>query len=92
MKWLIVIELTCTRDKIKILERELRDLIEETNEKQNQPIIKIYNRVGVDSDLSIHLFNDTGEINENPLALHLVSALKDFGLVNYSTWTEKYNT
>ena len=92
MKWLEIIELRSVGKNRKLLEQDLKSLIEELNKETEQRTIKVYSRVIVDSDFSIHLLNDSKEadINGSPLGLQLVSALKEYGLINHSVWVEKY--
>lgn len=50
--------------------------------------IKIYRHATVDSDLSIHLYWESDEVEKHgsTLGLHLVSSLKEFGRINHSIW------
>jgi hypothetical protein len=91
MKWLEIIELRSVGNNLKLLEPELKHLIEELNIESEQRAIVIYNRLAVDSDFSIHLFHDSKEadINGSSLGAHLVSTLKEFGLINHSVWIEQ---
>jgi hypothetical protein len=93
MKWLEIIELRSVGKNREFLERELKNLIEELEKETERRAIKVYNRVAIDSDFSIHLFHDSinADINGSPLGLHLVSTLKEFGLINHSVWTEEFN-
>ena len=53
--------------------------------------MKIYCNANIDSDLSIHLLHNSDNANnKSPLSLQLVSALKEFGLVNHSVWVEMH--
>jgi len=94
MKWLVIIELRSVGDRRNILEKELKKLIEELHNNTGQQIVKIYNHVAIESDFSIHLLHESDEadINKSPLALQLVSALKEFGLINYSVWIERFDS
>ena len=91
MKWLEIIELRSASTNLKLLEPELKSLIEELNKEPGQYALKVYSRVTVDSDFSIHLLHNSHEvdINGSPLGLHLVSILKEFGLINHSVWKEQ---
>ena len=93
MKWLEIIELRSVGKNREFLERELKNLIEELDKETERRAIKVYSRVAVDSDFSIHLFHDSKEadIYGNPLGVHLVSILKEFGLINHSVWTEEFS-
>jgi len=93
MKWLEIIELRSVGRNRKFLESELETFIAELNEERGQRAIKVYSRVAVDSDFSIHLLHDSKEadINGSPLGLQLVSALKEYGLVNHTVWVERFS-
>jgi hypothetical protein len=90
MKWLEIIELRTVGDHLKIIEPELRNLIEEINTRPKERTIITYNRLALNSDFSIHLHHNSieADIDGSPLGLHLVSILKAFGLINHSTWIE----
>ena len=94
MKWLEIIELRSVGSNRKFLERELKSIVDELNKETEQRAIKVYSRVAVDSDFSIHLLHDSKEadINGSPLGLQLVSALKEYGLINHSIWVEKHRS
>jgi len=91
MKWLEIIELRSVGNNLKIIEPELKQLIAQVNIKTEEREIIIYNRLAVSSDFSVHLFHDSkdADVNGSPLGLHLVSILKDFGLLNHSVWIEQ---
>ena len=93
MKWLEIIELRSVGDNLDFIERGLKSLIDELNKETEHQAIKIYNRVGLDCDFSIHLSHNSKEkdIDGSPLALQLVSTLKEYGLVNHSAWIERIN-
>ncbi len=95
MKWLEIIELRSVSvgNNKEVLEQELKSLIEELNKETEQRAIKVYSRVVVGSDFSIHMFHDSKEadINGSPLGLQLVSALKEYGLINHSVWVERFS-
>ena len=93
MKWLEIIELRSVGKNRKLLEQDLKSLIEELNKETEQRTIKVYSRVIVDSDFSIHLLHDSKEadINGSPLGLQLVSALKEYGLINHSVWVQRFS-
>lgn len=64
------------------------------DEEANTQAIKVYSRVMIDSDVSIHLVYDSpnAEPGGSPLGLRLASSLKEFGSVNHSVWIEIYTT
>ena len=93
MKWLEIIELRSTGKKRTLLELELQNLISDVNQEAKQQAIKVYSRVIVDTDFSIHLYHDSEKIEKSgsPLGLRLASALKEYGLVNHSVWIEMHS-
>ena len=54
-------------------------------------MIKVYSKLNLDNDFSIHLFDNTNTLEQHGSVFgqHLVSVLKEFGLVNHSMWIEK---
>ena len=93
MKWLEIIELRSAGSNRKMLESQLQNFINEVNREAKQQAIKVYSRVIVDTDFSIHLYHNTDKIEKNgsPLGVRLASALKEFGLVNHSVWIEMHS-
>ena len=91
MKWLEIIELRSVYSNREFLESQVETLINEVEKGTKIQAIKSYNRVLIDTDFSIHLFHDSKKVEngESPLGLRIASALKEFGLVNHSTWIEK---
>jgi hypothetical protein len=93
MKWLEIIELRSVDSNRELLESQLQKLINEVDRETKKQAIKAYSRVMIDTDFSIHLFHDSKKVENSgsPLGLNLVTALKEFGLVNHSIWIEKYS-
>ena len=93
MKWLEIIELRSVDSNRELLESQLQKLINEVDRETKKQAIKTYSRVMIDTDFSIHLFHDSKKIENSgsPLGLNLVTALKEFGLVNHSVWIEMHD-
>ena len=91
MKWLEIIELRSVESNRKLLEPKLKKILDEFHRAAGKPIIKVYNRFDLDSDLSIHLLHSSSNADNNgsQVGVQLVSALKEFGLTNHSIWIEK---
>ncbi|UCF84188.1 MAG: hypothetical protein JSV50_00710 [Desulfobacteraceae bacterium] len=91
MKWLEIIELRSVGNKRTVMELQLNSLIDEVIQKTSQQAIKVYSHITVETDFSIHLHNDSKSADNDgsPLGQRLVSALKEYGLVNHSVWVEK---
>jgi len=90
MKWIEVIQLrsvNCDRESLKT---ELQKLVNEVEKEKKKQAIKIYNRALLSTDFCIQIVHDSNNAENcgSPLGLRLVSALKDFGLVNHSIWIE----
>ena len=90
MRWFEIIELRHVNNKRKILEADLKSLIEELNTETDQPTISIYSRIAEDSEFCIHFHHNSKCIKNNgsQLGLQLVSTLKDYGLINHKVWVE----
>ena len=93
MKWMEVIEIRSVGDNRARLESQLQSLIKEVNQEAELQAIKVYKHVMLETDFSIHLYHETkeAEIGRSSLGLRLVSALKEFGLVNNNVWIERPN-
>jgi len=92
MKWLEIIELRSAGGNNKLLESQMRKLVNEVYERTEKNTVKAYCRLMIDTDFSIHLFHDSKKVEKSgsPLGLRLASALREFGLVNHSIWTEMH--
>jgi len=90
MKWLEIIEIRSASTNRELLESHLHRLMNEINRRAKKQTIKVYSQATIDTDFSIHLFHDskTVEKNGSQLYFHLVSTLKEFGLINQSIWME----
>ena len=90
MKWLEIIELRTVDCNRELLESQLQKLINELNKEAKLQAAKVYNRILLNTDFSIHLVHESQEIESNgsTLGLHLISSLKQFGLINHSVWAE----
>ena len=93
MKWLEIIEFRSVGSNRELLESHLQELIQQVDKETHTQAIKAYNRVMIETDVSIHLFHDSKNVERNgsPLGLRLVSSLKEFGLVNHSIWIEMHS-
>ena len=90
MKWLEMIELRSVECHRELLESQLQQLMHDMNKETDAQAIKIYRRIMLETDLSIHLFHNSKNVERNgsSLGLRLASSLKEFGVVNHSVWTE----
>ncbi len=91
MKWTEIIELRSADNTRKQLVTDLQEFIEMVEKMPEKQTVKLYTRVTIDTDVSIHLLHDSGKVKNrgSPLGIRLVSALKSYGLVNHTIWIEK---
>ncbi len=90
MSWFEVIHLRTTERETEKIVPIIQQLVGEAVEEGSCQEIKMYRRALVDTDLSILLYHDTIKIEKNgsSLGLRIASALKDYGMVNHTTWLE----
>ena len=93
MTWLEIIELRSAGGNNKLLESQMQKLVNEVYERTKNNAVRVYCRLMIDTDFSIHLFHDSKKVEKSgsPLGLRLASALKEFGLVNHSIWIEMHS-
>ncbi len=91
MKWIEIIELRSTDLGDRLIEKDLKKILTQLEKESEKYNIKVYTRVMVDTDYSIHLVHDSRivESGGSVLGIRLVSALKSYGLVNHTIWIEK---
>lgn len=91
MKWIEIIELRSANSTREQLETDLQEFLDLVEEKKERQTVKVYSRMMIDTDFSIHLFHDSNKIERcgSPLGLRLVSGLKAYGMVNHTVWIEK---
>jgi hypothetical protein len=92
MKFLEVIELRAAGNQLRLLKPELDSLINTLNKETRHGTINVYGNLTVETDFSIHLHYESQktDISGSPLGQHLVSVLKEFGLINHTLWVEEY--
>jgi len=91
MKWIEIIEVRLAGNTWNQIDTHMQEFIDQVEKETGKPGAKLYTRMMLDADLSIHLFHDSGEaeIQGSSLGIRLVFALKPFGLVNHTIWIEK---
>ena len=91
MKWIEIIELRSAGNARKQLETHLQEFLDQVEEKVEKQTVKLYTRMMIDTDLSVHLFHDSSTVENrgSSLGIRLASALKSYGLVNHTIWIEK---
>jgi len=90
MKWLEIIKLRSGRIEENLLEEFLRSF--RSGRSRELVGIKTYRHASLENDLSVHLYWDSEKPKQegSVLGLHLVQALKEFGMVDYSIWIEEH--
>jgi hypothetical protein len=90
MKWIELIQLRSAGSNREILESKLQRLVDEVVSKRKRQVIMAFSRVSIDTDFSIHIFQDSKKVENggSRLGLRLAAALKEFGLINHSIWME----
>ena len=91
MKWIEIIELRSAGNTRKQLEAHLQEFMDQVEKKSEKQKVKLYTRMMIDTDVSIHLFHDSSKVKNrgSSLGIRLVSTLKSYGLVNHTIWIEK---
>lgn len=89
MLWIEVIELRAV-DGQRFHEAKLKALIDEVGARHKKQKVMAYRRALIDSDYSIHIFHESDPVENfgSPLGVRIVSALREFGLVNQRVWVE----
>lgn len=90
MKWVETIVLRSVNRDRSAMETDLRDLVDAVGKDRRNPGIRIYRRPLLDNDFCIQLLHESDRVAHggSRLGLRLVSALKEFGLVNHTLWIE----
>lgn len=90
MKWVEIITLRSpANNNMKFVDALLEQISSFTIPKYEIQL-KIYHHSVVETDLSIHIYWESGDESprKSPLGLSVASALKPFGLLNHSVWVE----
>jgi hypothetical protein len=93
MRWLEIIELRTVNGSHQEFEYQLKNMLENFHDTAADFTVDVFNRFGLESDISIHLMHhaDKPDINRSPEGMQLTDALKKFGLVNYSIWIDRFS-
>lgn len=91
MKWIEIITLRSNGNVRKSLIPEFLKPVAGDKERNGLVSMKIYRNPWIDTDMSIHLRweSTTVEQQGSAIALRLAQTLKEFGLINHSTWVEE---
>ena len=91
MNYLEIIELRASNKDYENLSKKLTSFIDDLNKEYENYTMKLYRHLTVETDWSFHIQIQT-EINftsPSQLDLRIASALKEFGLVHHSVWSEE---
>lgn len=90
MKWAEVIMVRSPGSSVKPLNTALQELMKDVAGNDGDEDLRVFHREKLDSDICIVVFHSSKKtrIGGSPLGLRLVAALKEFGLVNHTVWTE----
>jgi hypothetical protein len=94
MKWVEIISLRCPTNIDAPFVDELLKGISESDSATDTPEhlveIRVYHHSMVETDLSIHIYWESGmgSQRKSSLGLRFYSALKPLGLLNHSVWVE----
>ncbi len=90
MKWIEMIKLRSTQEKLSDVTRKLDMLSEVKNHNDGFVEIKIYRCHELNTDMSIHIKREAPEPTylKSTLGLMLSDELKKYGAINYSIWVE----
>ena len=74
----------------KIPVSTLKELMNDVTRNSKREAIRVFRREKLDTDICIVLFHNEkkSKIGGSPLGLRLVAALKEFGLVHHTVWSE----
>ncbi len=91
MKWIEIITLRSAGTTRKLIEKDLQKLLTQLEKAPEKYSIKVYCRVMINNDYSIHLVHKGRKMENSgsPLGIRLVSALKAYGMVKHTIWIEK---
>jgi hypothetical protein len=79
MKWMEIIEVRSSHNSQELL-----------NSESSEQTIRIYSKLYLDTDYIILLLNDFPQNDQrgSQFGLHLSAALREFGMINHSVWTD----
>jgi hypothetical protein len=94
MKCVEIIELRLRCDDQVLNKLNILGLIAEVEKKMKSLTINLYRHGSLATDYRLYLIynKEKIDVNGSPLGLYLVSALKEFGLINHSVWFEIDNS
>ena len=90
MNWLEIIELHAASGKRASCELYLKNVIKDLEREPGSLVLTVFSQTALDCDYMLQLRHQSQqvELHGSDLGLRLVDALKEFGLVNHTVWTE----
>ncbi len=90
MKWAELITVRSTDRSVKTLTSALQELMRDVAGKYGSQRIQIFHRERIDTDFCIYLSHEVGPVlhHGSRLGLRIAAALRAFGMVNHSVWSE----
>lgn len=88
--WLEVIQIRMTEHELRRWNSMFEQLFDQIREKERCRKVKVFKRALLETDVCLHLYHDSEnvEANGSQLGLHIAAALKAFGMVNHTVWSE----
>ena len=90
MRWHEVIHLRVIDQEYDRLIPIFTQLLEEIREKESCLKVKLFKRAQIETDVCLQLLHESNntEVAGSPVGLRLTEALKPFGMVNHTVWTQ----
>ena len=90
MKWIEMIMVRSHGNSEEILDATLQGITKRLVKEAEIEAVRTFRREKLNSDFCLFLFHDGRKTREggSALGLHLAAALKEFGLVNHTIWSE----
>jgi len=90
MKWVEIIKLRVAENTRESLLRRLTEHLADMNHAGGLTEIRLFHNAVVNSDLSIHLYWETAQIERqgSTPGLCLIHVFKAYGLISHSIWIE----
>jgi len=91
MNWVEIIRLRSNGNVQESLIQELLKPVTQDKERKGLILMKIYRNAWVDTDMSVYLHWESTRVEQqgSAVGLRLAQTLKEFGLINHSTWVEE---
>ena len=91
MNYLEIIELRASNKDYENLSEKLTRFLDDLNKEDENYTVELYRHLTVETDWSFHIQiqTDINFTSPSQLGLRIASALKEFGLVHHSVWSEE---